>query len=38
MITLTLDEQQFKDIFKQTLLEILEERQDLAVSLFQDVS
>jgi len=34
MITLTLEEQQFKDLFKQALLEILEERQDLAEALF----
>ena len=36
MITLNLEEQQLKDIFKQALLEIFEERQDLAESLFQE--
>jgi ribosomal protein S18 acetylase RimI-like enzyme len=34
MITLALEEQQLKDIVKQALLEILEERQDLAEALF----
>ena len=34
MITLTLEEQQLKDLFKQALLEILEERQDLAEAWF----
>jgi ribosomal protein S18 acetylase RimI-like enzyme len=36
MITLNLEEQQLKDIFKQALLEIFEERQDLAEALFQE--
>lgn len=36
MITLNMEEQQLKDIFKQALLEILEERQDLAEALFQE--
>lgn len=36
MITLNLEEQQLKDILKQALLEIFEERQDLAVALFQE--
>jgi ribosomal protein S18 acetylase RimI-like enzyme len=34
MITLNLEEQQLKDILKQALLEIFEERRDLAESLF----
>jgi ribosomal protein S18 acetylase RimI-like enzyme len=36
MITLNVEEQQLKDILKQALLEIFEERQDLAVALFQE--
>ncbi len=36
MITLNMEEQQLKDVFKQALLEILEERQDLAAALFQE--
>ncbi|MGC9395737.1 MAG: hypothetical protein ACP5J4_12880 [Anaerolineae bacterium] len=36
MITLNLEEQQLKDILKQALLEIFEERQDLAETLFQE--
>lgn len=36
MITLNVEEQQLKDLLKQALLEILEERQDLAVALFQE--
>jgi ribosomal protein S18 acetylase RimI-like enzyme len=36
MITLNMEEQQLKDIFKQALLEILEERRDLAEALFQE--
>jgi hypothetical protein len=36
IITLNLEEQQLKDIFKQALLEIFEERQDMAESLFQE--
>lgn len=36
MITLNLEEQQLKDIVKQALLEIFEERQDLAGALFQE--
>ena len=36
MITLNLDEQQLKGIFKQALLEIFEERRDLAEALFQE--
>ncbi len=36
MITLNIGEQQLKDIFKQALLEIFEERQDLAEALFQE--
>lgn len=34
MITLALEEQQLKALIKQALLEILEERQDLAEALF----
>jgi len=36
MITLNMEEQQLKDVIKQALLEIFEERQDLAAALFQD--
>ncbi len=36
MITLNLEEKQLKDIVKQALLEIFEERQDLAEALFQE--
>ena len=36
MITINLEEKQLKEIFKQALLEILEERHDLAESLFQE--
>ncbi len=36
MITLSMEEQQLKDVFKQALLEILEERQDLAEALFRE--
>jgi len=36
MITLNMEEQQLKDVFKQALLEILEERQDLVAALFQE--
>ena len=36
MITLNMEDQQLKDILKQALLEIFEERQDLAAALFQE--
>jgi hypothetical protein len=34
MVTLSLEEQQLKDIVKQALLELFEERQDLVETLF----
>jgi hypothetical protein len=37
MVTLNVEEEQLKLLLKQALLEILEERQELAISLFQEV-
>ena len=36
MTTLNLEEQRFKDIVKQALVEIFEERQDLTEALFRE--
>jgi hypothetical protein len=36
MVTVSLDEQDIKDLLKQTILELLEERQDLFRELFTE--
>lgn len=36
MVTISLDEQDIKDLLKQTILELLEERQDLFRELFAE--